>query len=128
MRTEKDNWFLFHLSNYILTTVNVFNEGVTKIVLCVPGFIASLSLVLFSPLYYYTNVSFSHALNIGFLGLLSLPLNFLFGLLQVLFCPFAYFVVVYKETKSKKKKKKRKPKNGDGFSIVPKINWNPNVA
>jgi hypothetical protein len=127
MRTEKDNWFLYHLSNYILTFTNTFNEGLTNIVMIIPGLFASLTLIILSPLYYYTNIGFSQALMIGNAGLIHLPIKLLIGISQILFAPIAYPVFVYLQKNNKAKKKKKDKPKGNG-PMIPIINWNPNVA
>lgn len=126
MRAEKDNWFLYHLSNYILTFSNLFTEGITNLSMVVPALFASLFLVILSPLYYYTNIGFTHALSLGLAGLINVPFKLVIGIFQILFSPIAYPFIVYTESKNKPKKKNKKKDDGIGGSNV--VFWNPNVS
>jgi hypothetical protein len=102
----------FHVSNYILTVSNMIGEGLTNIVMIIPGLYASLSLIILSPLYAHTNVGRKKAFSIGIEGLKSIPSRALMGVVSILISPIAYPLMLFRKKENVKVKKERVPFKG----------------
>jgi len=101
-----------HLANYIITMVSMITEGLSNIVLTIPGLFASVSFIIFSPLYKY--VGELNAIKIGITGLKAVPIKIALGILLILLSPVGYFINLYKMGKQKPAKKKKKSKKYKG--------------
>jgi len=97
----------FHFSNYILTVSNSVGEGLTTLVMVVPGLYASISLVILSPFYKYTNIGSKHAFGIGIKGLKSIPKRVLSGVLSIILAPVVYPIVLFRKKENVKIKNER---------------------
>jgi hypothetical protein len=89
----------FHFCNYILTASNMIGEGLTNLIMVIPGLYASLSLIILSPLYKYTEIGRKHAFHIGIEGLKSIPKKVLSGIISILLSPIAYPIVLIRKKK-----------------------------
>lgn len=112
---EIKNKLFKHISLYLITFSNLFIKGLTDVLMSVPGFLASLSLVILSPCYVFTEVRKKQALTIGINGLKTTPKKILIGIFYILLSPVGYPISIFNKKgisifnkKPKKKIKKKK--------------------
>ena len=114
---EIKNKLFKHISLYLITFSNLFVKGLTDVLMSVPGFLASLSLVILSPCYVFTEVRKKQALSIGINGLKTTPKKILIGIFYILLSPVGYPISIFnkKPKKKIKKKKKEEPKEEENY-------------
>ena len=108
-----------HLANYIITMVSMITEGLSNIVLTIPGLFASISFIIFSPLYKY--VGELNAIKIGLAGIKAVPVKIVLGILLIILSPIGYFINLYKISKQKPVKKTKNKKEPKKFAGTPSV-------
>ena len=104
---KKDTWddkinLPYHFANWIICIQNMLTEGLTTLFLIIPGLFASISLIILSPLYKYSEMSQKEALSIGKKGIKIIPKRVLIGILLIIMSPVGYFINNYTKKKETK--------------------------